>query len=190
MKFSEWLTKHYTVEFRDTKRLKPPWLWRKLTWISAIAIKEKYVYVRDLDRMHEKNLCKTLTHEGQHIVKQRKLGWGIYLIAYGLSRSFRRSDEVAAYTNTMEIRHMYGLRVNPDYYARVIRDSYRVGRRQYRKAKGQLRDNHRSILSGGIHAVRNLYEKYCDEVTGCSTGELVSRPLLKWRLRENGGQHD
>lgn len=164
MKFSEWLVKHYKVKLRDIKQLNPPWLWRKFKWIGAIAIKGKYVYIKNLKDIKEQDMCITLTHEaGRHIMRQRKLRWPIFLLKYGLSKSFRRGEEVQAYTRTMETRHLFKLSVNPDRYAKSIRDNYYVGNRQYRIAKKDLRNNYEDILSGEINIVRNLYKKFVKE---------------------------
>ncbi len=160
MKFSDWLIKRYKIKVMDFEQSKMPWLWRKFDNVGAMAVKGKYVYVKRLSGKTESQLCRTLVHELRHIKRQRKLGWGIYLLRYALSPKFRGDEEINAYTHTMEIKHIGGKFVSPYHYARIIRDNYYVGNKQYKRAKAKLKDRHDRILSGHIHDVKDLLEEW------------------------------
>ena len=161
MKFSEWLAKHYKVKVRDFGALRVPWFWRKFTSDSAMALRGKEVYVRDLDKMREKDLIVILWHEIRgHIVRQRKLKWPIYLLMYGVSKRFRCNDEIAAYTYTMEAAHFFGfvLDVSPEHISKKLRRNYFVGKRQEKRALKKLRKNRSRVERGEFTEFSGFYK--------------------------------
>jgi hypothetical protein len=159
-KFSEWLISEYRLVVRDMSETNLPWLWRLFN-VSAFAVRGKYVYIRDLAKRSERSLCRTLVHEIRHIRRQRgRLGWFVFLFRYGTSQSFRAMEEVQAYTRSLEARVMYGIEASPTYYAKLIRDNYRVNEQQYLKARSVLIENYGKIKRGEIHIVRDLWNKF------------------------------
>lgn len=160
--FAGWLAKKYNVQIRDMKEMKFPRLWRKFTCVQAISIKGKYIYVRDLSWINSYNLTWHVVHEICHIRKQKKMRWSLYLLKYGLSKSFRRNREVAAFTWGMEWAYEIGQNISgkPLSYANTMRDSYCLKGKHREKALSDLEINRARIISGELTTVRDLHAEY------------------------------
>jgi hypothetical protein len=65
---------------------------------------------------------RTLAHEHQHVVQERRGGLGYYL-GYAFSRARRARYEAEAYATGLEIDRLLGARIDPDAEAELI-DGY------------------------------------------------------------------
>jgi hypothetical protein len=108
---------------------KIPWYWKNFSFANAVALKGKYVYIRDLADCEPYEKALILVHEAFHIQRQQRIGWFKYLVRYGTSRKFRAFEETHAYIRTMEFKHIMGtLKKNAAaVYTDVIDDNYRIG---------------------------------------------------------------
>lgn len=133
IRFSNWLQTHFKFRARDMSETKVPWYWKNFSFANAVALKGKYVYVRDLAGCEPYEKALILVHEAYHIGRQQRIGWFKYLVRYGTSRKFRAFEETHAYIRTMEFKHIMGtLKPNaPSIYADAIADNYHIGDREW-----------------------------------------------------------
>lgn len=181
--FTEWLIDHHNVRVRDFNKTCVPWLWRKFDHVGGLAVRGKDIFIRHLKNNSENQLERRLLHELKHISRQRKRGWISWLWAYRL-QSFRRKEEVMAYTRNME---WYFIRGSNDdsivgHYAKAIARSYRLNRRQEAKARYALHGNWGKIKRGEFREVRDLMDQWKLETGQRST---AIKGANRFRLKES-----
>jgi hypothetical protein len=47
IRFSNWLQTHFKFRARDMSETKIPWYWKNFSFANAVALKGKYVYIRE-----------------------------------------------------------------------------------------------------------------------------------------------
>ena len=161
--FSKWLAKKFNVSVQDMSKTKFPRLWLKFTGAHAIAVKKKYVYVRDLAGLPEDKLWVLLVHEiCRHICRQRRITWTLFLVRYALSQRFRRDEEINAFSYTMEAYYIQGKNIStlPGQIAAVLDDVYLLSDKHAKHAEKKLTERVAKIKSGEFSEVRKLRDQW------------------------------
>jgi hypothetical protein len=111
---------------------KVPWYWKNFSFANAVALKGKYVYIRDLADCEPYEKALILVHEAFHVDRQRRIGWFKYLLKY-TTKKFRAKEETHAYIRTMEFKHIMGTLkpTAPSIYSQAIAKNYRLEDREW-----------------------------------------------------------